>query len=623
MKKKWIVGIILLIFSFFMVLNFYKVEAYSGELDPESYITLPYTIYIKNQVGTGTITLSSRANGYNISYQKVDISQATFNNIKNKAEEVNKYIEESNNTLKEKEANAKTLNTEYQTLKNSGTATEEQLTQAKNKYDEAYQNYQEFYNTVTANATKLENEYYALIPNYTSQWTSTTNTSNNVSLDFKDYTGTAYFVLWAKIENGTNTYYDMKLYSPTIQKDETVTINKSSAIVNVDETIQLTATSSTNSKITWTSSNNAVATVSSDGLVKGVKEGTAIITAKGSEKSATCTVTVNSKDTTDVNDGSDGNWTDFTNAKFNLKKDGMSSALIEISNITPKENRNYYLFITSNSSKPNVSSNLYDERIELTYDVDSKMFKTTGNSKVAKYVELNQDLYVSILEREGYENEKVVLYGKKLERYEEPKYSDAFHATFLTNETNQIVTAFTHAKENNRKIQIKIGKITDKSILQKIKNKDSSGFAKLLSYAKVNDGIYDKTVDADKDDPFNIGYNAGSGYDNGNSLINLKGLQNEEYYFLYIKTDDENGKYISSEAVTLAQANVYKNNNWYLFFYGSSDFKWADFGNVSEDNTVAGGTIPQTGISLIWTILGIVLIGGGMFSYIQYRKNNF
>jgi uncharacterized protein YjdB len=46
---------------------------------------------------------------------------------------------------------------------------------------------------------------------------------------------------------------------------------------------------------TWTSSNTAVATVSSEGVVTAVKAGTATITAKCGEKTATCTVTVQAK----------------------------------------------------------------------------------------------------------------------------------------------------------------------------------------------------------------------------------------------------------------------------------------------------------------------------------------
>ena len=627
MKKKVIVGIILIIYSLFIGLNFYEVKAYSGELDQENYITMPYTIYISNGIGTGTIYLSSSASDYDISYQKVDITESTFNSIQNKNEELNNYVQDSNNTIAEMEANVKTLQTEYETLANSGTATEEELEEASAEYNEAYQEYQEFYNTASENTTTLRNEFYSLIPDYTSSWTETTNSSDNVQLDFENYSGIAYFVLWAKIENGANTYYDMMVYSPTIEQNETITISNTSATVKVDETIKLTATSSINSEITWTSSNTSIATVSSDGLVKGIKEGTAVITASGSEKTATCTITVKAATSDDVEDENNGDWTDFSNAVFELKKDGISNSIIEISNVTPKNNSNYYLFITSDAREPEVTSDNAEERIILEYDSDSKKLKTAYSSKVAQYVELNQNLYVTILEIQSYTNEKVVIYGKKLERYEEAKYSDAFHATFITYDSVQLVTTFTHAKENNRKIQVKVGKITDISILQKIKNQDSSGFADLLTFAKSDNGIYDKIVDADKDDGYAIEYNAGdsisAGNTSGNSVINLSNLQDGEYYFLYVKTDDENGKYISQEAVTLTQADVFS-DSWYLLFYGSSDFQWADFSDVEQDKTTATVILPNAGIdAVIWMAVSLIIVGGGVFSYRQYRKNNF
>ena len=625
MKRKLIVGIILIIFSFLILLNFYNVKAYSGELDPESYITLPSRIWLNNGIGTATIHLSSSASDYSISYQKIDIDQSTCDTIQSKGKELTDYIEEVNNTLKEKEANINTLQTEYLNLRDDETATDTEIEEAYNKYNVAYQEYQQFLNTANTNIDTLNNEFYELIPNYTSSWENTTNSSNNIQLDFSDYTGTVYFILWVKITNGTNTYYDMNVYSSIVEEEETVTINKSSASIKIDETLQLTANSSTNSDITWTSSNPSVATVTSGGLVKGIKEGSTVITAKGDTETASCTVTVTSKVTTETPDEDEetyGEWTDFSNAKFELKKEGISGARIEISNVTGNENSSYYILINSNNDKPNITNNNFDEKILLTYERDEKMFKTMEFSKVARYVELNQDIYISIVEKQ-ISNEKIVIYGKKLERFSEPKYSDAFQHTFMTHGADQIVTAFTHVEENNRKIQIKVGRITDKTILQKIKNQDSSGFANLLSFAKSKNGIYNKTVDADKDDWYAIEYNAGVGTTNNNSVINLSGLKDEEYYFLYIKTDDENGKYISNEAVTLAQAGV-DSKGWGLFFYGSADFEWEDWENVSKDESVAPGVLPQTGSNvLVWIALGIFLVGGGTFSYIQYRKNKW
>ena len=78
-----------------------------------------------------------------------------------------------------------------------------------------------------------------------------------------------------------------------------ITLDQTSATLNVGETHQLTATvqpnNATNKTVTWTTSNKNVATVSSTGLVTAVTAGSATITCTANDGSgvrATCTVTV-------------------------------------------------------------------------------------------------------------------------------------------------------------------------------------------------------------------------------------------------------------------------------------------------------------------------------------------
>ena len=561
MKRKVLIFTIILTSISLLFFSGKKVQAVTGELDPKNYILFPITIFVNNKVATATVSVSSIASGYNISYQKIDLTNEKFDSIKEKFNKEDSYIETVNKNLKEKETNLDTLKKKYEDLQQDDTATEKEISTAKTNYENAYKEYTEYYDSSKKEIEKLHTEYLEQIPNYTNSWKKTTNTSSNIELDFSNYSGMIHFILWVKIDNGTNTYYNFRCYSTEIKQE-------------TKEDTKQTKDEDTTTKTT-------------------------------TEKSETTT-------------GKE-EWTDFSKAKYDLKKDGISKAILEISNVTPKENHNYYLYITSNSSKTSINDIDENNKILLTYDKESKTFKSL-DYKLSKYVELNQDLYATVLEEKGYLS-NISTYGNKLERYSESKYNDAFYATFITSKSDQIVTNFTHEKSNNRKMQIKVGKITDIDILKKIKNKDTTGLSSLMTFAKSNTGLFDQTLDADKDDSYAIEYNAGTGKSKDNKLIDLKGLQNEEYYYLYVKTSDENKKYISNEAVTLAKAGVYENGTWYLFFYGSSDFKWSEFETTTVDNTTKPGKLPQTGVEYVmYCIVIFVTAVSGFIAYKKYKK---
>ena len=79
---------------------------------------------------------------------------------------------------------------------------------------------------------------------------------------------------------------------------ETIELDKTAATIYTGETLQLNATvtpaNATNKNITWTTSDEAVATVDAEGLVTAVGVGTATITATTEDgaKTATCLVTI-------------------------------------------------------------------------------------------------------------------------------------------------------------------------------------------------------------------------------------------------------------------------------------------------------------------------------------------
>lgn len=126
MKKKIISMCILIVLIIPMLSLYSEVLAFSGEIDPQGYIRLPAMINIKDNIGTGTISLSSSASGYSISYQKVDITQETMNSIITKNEDINKYVEKTNKEISNKETNINELKIKYEQVNASETATQEE-----------------------------------------------------------------------------------------------------------------------------------------------------------------------------------------------------------------------------------------------------------------------------------------------------------------------------------------------------------------------------------------------------------------------------------------------------------------------------------------------------------------
>lgn len=78
---------------------------------------------------------------------------------------------------------------------------------------------------------------------------------------------------------------------PTSVDSPVVEISQTEAVIGVGESIKLSASSSNGDRISWTSANEKIATVS-DGTVYGIKEGEVVITASTRTALATCIVRV-------------------------------------------------------------------------------------------------------------------------------------------------------------------------------------------------------------------------------------------------------------------------------------------------------------------------------------------
>lgn len=80
-------------------------------------------------------------------------------------------------------------------------------------------------------------------------------------------------------------------FSVTVQAAAKIKLNKKTAYVTKGETVQLKI-SGTKKAVKWSSSDKKIATVNAKGKVKGIKKGTATITAKVGTKKYTCKVTI-------------------------------------------------------------------------------------------------------------------------------------------------------------------------------------------------------------------------------------------------------------------------------------------------------------------------------------------
>ena len=101
----------------------------------------------------------------------------------------------------------------------------------------------------------------------------------------------AYIITNGKLASG-----ERKSFRTEAIKVTGLSLNQTGAGLKLKETLQLTATvtppNATHGTVKWTSSNDQVATVSQEGLVKAIEKGKATITAQAEDFTATCDVGV-------------------------------------------------------------------------------------------------------------------------------------------------------------------------------------------------------------------------------------------------------------------------------------------------------------------------------------------
>lgn len=105
------------------------------------------------------------------------------------------------------------------------------------------------------------------------------------------------WVIMRKITKGNKAILSILLCfalavpSSMVYAKSTVRLNKKSTTIQVGKTVQLKV-NGTKKKVSWSSSNKKIATVTNKGKVKGIKAGKATITAKVEKKKLSCKVVV-------------------------------------------------------------------------------------------------------------------------------------------------------------------------------------------------------------------------------------------------------------------------------------------------------------------------------------------
>ena len=232
-----------------------------------------------------------------------------------------------------------------------------------------------------------------------SKYTGGEFSSNGEKISRSMTTKGTYYLHVLTVDKGGNALETVSSAITVKQLATGVTVSPTSASIVEGGTRQLTATVSpstaNNKNVTWSSNNTNVATVSSSGLVTAKAVGSATITVKtadGSNKTATCKITVTADPSKVENKLKEGDWVNYVDKNGTTRKcivlyDSSSSYGIQI--ITDDTVETVRLgdssnFTTSMNSYNNAISTLNTRAmayLNTTYASDARSVGSVPNNK--------------------------------------------------------------------------------------------------------------------------------------------------------------------------------------------------------------------------------------------------
>lgn len=281
-----------------------------------------------------------------------------------------------------------------------------------------------------------------------------------------------------------------------------------------------------------------------------------------------------------------------------------SNLTMRLNGITDTSSDYFVLFVNKGTQKPDVS--VYPT--ESTIGVDNKKinsFKSVSTSEgVLGNISIKDDWYML----NGYDYAYIVKCSSpttcevtnnhiKVDRPELQALGTRYQMFLFEKEKYlSVFPYFPHLGENgNHQIEVKIGLISDNSILSKLRNNTSDALSSLLTYAK-NDSNGTKFKADDES------LTSGNGIN-----INSFKVNNGSYYYIYTNYTDEMYRDLSDISIAMGEANNLVN-----------DIEWDVDNNVKVSTTVKN---PKTGIYYATGALSVLLIGG-LVTFVLIRKRS-